>query len=83
VVDADRVGDDGEQWIDRAAAGEEAGVDDVKILEVVCFAVDVEDGLFWVGIEGASAALGPTPSRGMRFLNRRGRGRSFRRDRPA
>ncbi len=57
VGDADSVGDDGEGWIDCAAGWEEAGVDYVEIVEVVGFAVYVEDGLFWVGAEAAGAVL--------------------------
>ena len=57
VGDADGVGDDGEAGIDRAAGWEEAGVDDVEVVEVVGFAVEVEDGLFGVGAEAAGAVL--------------------------
>ena len=57
VGDADGVGDDGEGWVDCAAVGEEAGVDNVEIVEVVDLAVDVEDGLFGVGAESAGAVL--------------------------
>ena len=57
VGDADGVGDDGEGRVDGAAAGEEAGVDYVEVVEVVGLAVDVEDGLFGVGAEAAGAVL--------------------------
>ena len=57
VGDADGVGDDGEGWVDGAADGEEAGVDYVEVVEVVGFAVEVEDGLFGVGAEAAGAVL--------------------------
>ena len=57
VSDADGIGDDGEGWIDGAAGGEEAGVDDVEVVEIVGFAVEVEDGLCGVGAETACAIL--------------------------
>src|SRR5947207_7420256 len=54
---ADGIGDDGERWVDRAAAGKEAGVDNVKVVEVVSLAVNIEDGLFRVCAETAGAVL--------------------------
>lgn len=43
VSDTDRVGDDSERWVDGARGGEEAGVDYVKVVELVGFAVCIED----------------------------------------
>src|SRR5271170_3506614 len=57
VGDADGVGDDGQAWIDGATAGEETGVDDVEVVEVVGLAVDVEDRLGGVSAEAEGAVL--------------------------
>ena len=40
--DPDGVGDDGQGGVDGADGGHEAAVDDVQVVEVVGFAVDVE-----------------------------------------
>lgn len=40
---ANGVGDDGQGWVDGGGGGEEAGVDYIEVVELVGFAVDVED----------------------------------------
>ena len=57
VCDANSIGDDGERWVYRAAGREEAGVDNIEVIEVVGFAVNVKDGLFRVGAEAAGTVL--------------------------
>ena len=57
VCDPNSIGDDGERWVNRAAGREEAGVDNIEIIEIVGLAVDVEDGLFRVGAEAAGTVL--------------------------
>ena len=57
VSDANGVGDNGEGWVDCAAAWEKAGVYHVEIVEVVGFAVDVKDGLIGVGAKAAGSVL--------------------------
>ena len=57
VGDADGVGDDGEGRIDGAGGDEAGGVDYVEIVEVVGFAVGVEDAGGWVVAHAAGAVL--------------------------
>ena len=64
VGDADGVGDDGVGWVDCSARGEQAGVDDIEIVEVMGLAVDVEDGGLRVGAE----ATGPDTFEGDTFF---------------
>ena len=54
---ADGVGDDGEGGVDGAGGGKEAGVDYVEVVELVGFAVDVEDGGGGVVAEAEGAVL--------------------------
>ena len=54
---ADGVGDDGEGWVYGAGGGEEAGVDDVEVVELVGLAVDVEDRRGGVVAEAEGAVL--------------------------
>ncbi len=55
VSDPQRIGDGGQRRVDRADAGEKTGVHDVKIVQLVGFAVDVEHGLCRVGSKAAGA----------------------------
>src|SRR4030095_10655135 len=57
VADAERVGHRGERRIHGADAGEEAGVDDVQVVELMRLAVGVEHRGLRVGPEAAGARL--------------------------
>ena len=57
VGDADSVGDDGEGGIDGRGRREAGGVDDVEVVEVVSFAVWVEDGSGGISAHAAGAVL--------------------------
>ncbi len=57
IADAQRVGDGGERGVHGADADEEAGVDDIEIVEFMRLAVAVEDGRAWVGAEATGAGL--------------------------
>lgn len=48
IADSEGIGDDGECGIHSRARHEEATIDDVEIIEVVCFTVDVECGVLGV-----------------------------------
>src|ERR1019366_10787671 len=61
LAHADRVGHGGERRVHRAAAGEEAGVDDVQVVEFVGLAVDVENRGGGVGAEPAGGRLVSDP----------------------
>ena len=69
VGDADGVGDDGEGGVDCVAKREEAGVDNIEIIEVMDFAIDVEDGCLRAGTEATGTVLVADAFEGMRFLN--------------
>lgn len=55
--DADRVGDDGEGWVDGTGGGEAGGVDDVEVVEIVGLAVGVEDAGVGVVAHATGAVL--------------------------
>jgi len=42
IAHTQRVGDDGEPGIDRAAGREKASIDNVEIIQLVCFAIAIE-----------------------------------------
>jgi hypothetical protein len=54
---ADGVGDDGQGRVDGAGRDEEAGVDYVEVVELVGFAVDVEDRGCGIVAEADGAVL--------------------------
>src|SRR5581483_4697606 len=54
---AQRVGHDRERRVDRAAGNEEAAVDDIEIVEVVRFAVNIESAGFGILAEAHRADL--------------------------
>jgi hypothetical protein len=51
----------GERWIHRPDTDEEAGVDDVRVVEFMRLATGVEHGTFWIGSEAAPAAISGLP----------------------
>src|SRR5277367_3790650 len=57
IADAQRVGDGGQRGVDGSDAGEEAGVHDVQVVEIVGLAVHVEDRSSGVGAETTGARL--------------------------
>src|SRR5947209_16645272 len=61
VAHADRIGDCGEGRVHRADADEEAGVDNVQVVEPVGLAVHVENRRLGVAPEAACAGLMRTP----------------------
>ena len=75
VADAQRVGHRGQRRVHRADAREEAGVDDVEVVELVRLAVDVEHRGRGIGAEAAGAGLvGARRRPGSRSSGRRARG---------
>ena len=57
VADAQRVGDDSQGRVHRPARGEKAAVDNVKIVDVVRLAIDVQGAAQRVGSEADRAVL--------------------------
>ena len=51
------IGDDGQRRVDGADRGKEAGVRDIKIVEFVRLAVEIQHGCRWIGAEAAGAGL--------------------------
>ena len=63
VPDAERVRHRGQPGVHRADAGEEAGVDDVEVVELVRLAVHVEHRRLGIGAEATGAGLVRRPRR--------------------
>mgnify|MGYP003694379707 CR=1 FL=1 len=57
IAHAQRIGHDRQRRIDRAAGDEEAAVDDVKIIQIVRFAVHIERARFGIAAEAHRADL--------------------------
>src|SRR5438034_670522 len=57
IADAQRVGYDGEPWIDRATRAKEACIDHVKIIQLVRFAVAIERARLRVVAEADGTVL--------------------------
>src|SRR3954453_17421197 len=57
ITDTQRVGHCRQSWVHRAGGGEEARVDDVEVVHVVRFAVEVERRAPGIGAEAHGAAL--------------------------
>src|SRR6266567_3950985 len=57
IANAHRIGDDGQRRVDRRAGNEEAAVNNVKVVQIVRLAVDVEGRAFRVAAEADRAAL--------------------------
>ena len=63
-----RVGHDRERRIHRAARAEEAGIDNVEIVELVRFAVAIERARSWIVAESGRCRSGARrPASGMRW----------------
>src|SRR5438045_8932725 len=61
VAHADRIGDCGEGRVHRADADEEAGVDNVQVVEPACLAVHVDNRRLGVAPEASYGALRRNP----------------------
>src|SRR5438552_3245523 len=57
IADAQRVGYDGEPWIDRATGREKACIDHIEIIQLVRFAVAIERARLWVVSEADRPVL--------------------------
>ena len=57
IGDSDCVGDDGEGWIDGAGGDEAGGINNVEVIEVVGFAMGIEDAGCRVAAHAACAVL--------------------------
>jgi hypothetical protein len=57
IADAQCVGHDRERWIHRAARWKETRINNVEIVELVCFAIAIECRRFWIVAKTHGAVL--------------------------
>src|SRR5207248_1153234 len=66
ITDSQRVGDDGKSRIHGATRTEEASIDNIKIVELMRFAVAIERACLWIISKTNRASWCATPASGMR-----------------
>ena len=59
VAYAERIGDDRQRRVDRAAGREERTVDDIEVVDIMSPAIGVQNRLLRIGAEAAGSVLMP------------------------
>jgi hypothetical protein len=57
IPHAQRIGDDGQRWIDRSAGGEERTIDDIQVVDVMRPAIGIQNRLLRVRAKAAGPVL--------------------------